>query len=570
MRAATLAESLALPLPVASVLLGRGHEDPVLLESFLAPRLSDLTDPETLPDMGRAVDRLWVALDGGESILVFGDYDVDGVCSTALLVGVLRALGGQVRGFLPNRQAHGYGFSVAALQAAVASSRPGVIVTVDCGTGSAEAVTQAAGLGIDVIVTDHHEPDGHVAPAHALVNPKLVPGHPLNTLAGVGVAFKLCHGLVKRGLRDGRAAARALDLRHYLDLVAVATVADVVPLTGDNRILVSHGLRRLNVAPRMGLRALIDAAGLSRRQIDCYHIGFVIGPRLNAAGRLGAADGALDLLLTDDPARATQRARELEAANQERKQIEGLMLKSAQRDIEAQLPGGDLFGLVVGRSDWHLGTAGIVASRLVGRYGRPAVVLAIDADGRGRGSCRSIECLDILDALHACEDLLVKFGGHKMAAGIEVDAARVPALRERFNAACRQRLAGADLRPVQTVDAWIRLAEADQRLLQGLNRLRPLGCGNPEPHWGVRNVRLAAPASRVGREQQHLKLLVAQGGSQLPAVGFNLGGLRVPDGELDIVFQVRESWRGPGEGVDLEIADLRPSTSTGTNVARSA
>ncbi len=553
-----LADALALPGPIATVLLGRGHRDPERLDPFLNPRLADLADPDTLPNMAAAVDRVWAALDAGEPMLVFGDYDVDGLCSTALAIDVLRALGGQVRGFLPNRQDHGYGLSVAALNAALAVDvPPRLLITVDCGTGSAEAVAAAGALGIDVIVTDHHEPDATLAAPLALVNPKLVPGHPAEGLAGVGVAFKLCHALVKRGLREGRAVARALDLRHYLDLVAVATVADVVPLVGENRVLVRHGLQRLNTAPRLGLRALMDAAGIAGRTLDCHHIGFVLGPRLNAAGRLGGAEGALELLLTQDPALAARRARELDRANQDRKTIETRMLRDAEAELESAVRAGELFGLVVGNVAWHLGTAGIVASRLVGRFGRPALVVAIDAQGRGRGSCRGIDRLDILAVLQECADLLDKFGGHKMAAGVEVAAERLPALRERFNAACRSRLEGLDLRPVQRVDAWIRLAEADGRLLRALDRLRPMGSGNPEPYWGLRRVRLAAPPGRVGREQQHLKLLLAQGGSQIAAVGFNLGGVPVPEGELDLVVQVREHWRG--EGVELEVADLRPA-----------
>jgi single-stranded-DNA-specific exonuclease len=561
-QAAALAQALALPVPIATVLVSRGQLDAEPTTRFLNPRLSDLGDPDTLPDMAAAVARLWLAVDRRERILVFGDYDVDGICSTALMTQVLRAVGASVDAFLPNRVEHGYGLSVAGLQEALRLYGPAVVVTVDCGTGSREAVGLARERGIDVIVTDHHEPDGEVAPALAVVNPKLAAGHAGATLAGVGVAFKLCHALIKRGLHEGRAAAGAVDLRQFLDLVAVATVADVVPLVGENRILVSHGVRKLNLSPQTGLRALIEVAGLKqRRQLDCYHIGFVLGPRLNAAGRIGDANGALQLLLCDRPEVAAGLAGELNLANQERKTLEDGMLQDAQAEIDAHFQADRVFGLVVGRAGWHLGTAGIVASRLVSRYARPAVVLAVDEDGRARGSCRSVESLDVLEALRECAPLLERFGGHKMAAGVEVQVERLEAFRERFNAACRDRLAGQDLRPVQTVDAWIGLAEADERLLGGLERLQPLGNGNPEPNWGVRRVRLAAEPRRVGKDQRHLRLVVTQGASQIEAVGFNLGMYEVPPGELDLVFRLRENWYQGRGGVELEICDLRAAVA---------
>ncbi len=557
--ARALAGALKLPIPVATVLVARGHVEAGPTEQFLNPRLGDLADPFAMPNMEAAVARIWHAIAGGEALVVFGDYDVDGVCSTTLLTDVLRRLGAKVTPFLPNRLEHGYGFSVGALEHCLGNmaAAPTLIVTVDCGTGSTEAVRRAAGRGIDVVVTDHHEPDGAPAPALAIVNPKLVADHPASMLAGVGVAFKLCHALVKRGMQDGCAAARALDLRDFLDLVAVATVADVVPLLGENRIFASHGLRRLNTAPRLGIRAILDAAKIRQRQIDTYHIGYIIGPRLNAAGRLGDAAVALELLLTDDRQKAVVRAQQLEAANRERKSIEDDILVEAESDMAEALRQGVLYSAVVGQPGWHIGTVGIVASRLVGRFARPAVVVGFDEDGRGRGSCRSIESLDVLEVLGDCADLLVKFGGHKMAAGVEVEASQFQAFRARFDAACRARLAGRDLRPTQTVDAWIGLGEADDRLMGALNRLRPLGAGNPEPHWGVRNVRLAGPPRRVGKDARHLKMTIVQGGSQIEAVGFNLGAYAFPEGEFDVVFQLRENWFNGGGAVELEIADLR-------------
>ena len=559
---ALLARELSVPLPVAKVLVSRGYGSPDTAQDFLNPRLSNLGDPFSLPGMELAISRTWVAIEQGTSILVYGDYDVDGVCSTALVFSVLRELGARVSPFLPHRIDDGYGLGTDTLRRCLDTYHPGLIITVDCGTGSCEAVKMAQDEGVDVIVTDHHEAEGEPAEAFALVNPKFGDDELSRTLAGAGVAFKFCHALVKQGMQENREEANRIDLRAFMDLVAIATVADVVPLVGENRILVRHGLARLNQAPRPGISALLEIAGLEHN-VEATHIGFVIGPRLNAAGRLGGANAALELLLSDDHGESRQWANELDAANRERREIEDRIFKDAAPEIDENFSTKRIFGIVVGREGWHVGTIGIVAARLCSRFYRPSIVIGFNENGKGRGSCRSIDRVDILEVLRDCNDLLITYGGHKMAAGLELELRHYDEFRERFNAVCANRLEGGPLVPVQHVDAWIRMGEADQMLVDAQELLSPLGPGNPTPVWGVRNVRLAAPPKRVGRGNQHLKMTVAKGGSQLDAIGFNLGPVEPPAGEMDMVFQLNENTFRGRTMVQMNVKDLRPSSDSG-------
>lgn len=557
-RVSALMAETGLRRPLVSVLLGRGHGSAGAIEQFRNPRLADLSDPFTLPGMEAAVRRVWEALDRKERIVVHGDYDADGITSTALLTGVLRRLDGDVSWFLPSRMEHGYGLSVDSALHCVRDLKPGLIITVDCGSGSREAVEAVRAAGVDVVVTDHHELTGAPAPAVAVVNPKLGTGTDAGVLAGVGVVFKLCHGLLKAGRASRRAGIDAIDLREYLDLVAIGTVADVAPLTGENRVLVRHGLARLNRTRSPGLQALVDVAGVEAL-LDTYHVGFVIGPRLNAAGRLGSAVAALDLLLTEDASRAMQLASELDGANTERRRIEDAIRLEAEQDLDAVFDPDRHFGLVVARGGWHPGTIGIVASRLVSKYNRPAVVIAIDEEGKGRGSCRSTDALDMLGALQDCSDLLAAFGGHRMAAGLTVEADRIDEFTLRFNEACASRMRGKDLRPVQTVDAWLSLREADEGLVAGLETLRPFGFGNATPVWGARGLRVAGSPQRVGKNGAHLSLTLQDGDTRMSAIGFNLGAMPLPAGDLDVLFQLEENTYQGRTAVRLKLQDVAPA-----------
>lgn len=556
--ASRLAGELGIPVPLAALLAVRGFSSAESIDHFLHPRLSDIADPFLLPGMDKAVDRIWKAIKAKQQIVVFGDYDVDGITSTALMIQILGRLGAKVSPFLPHRIDDGYGLAAETLQRCIDELRPQLVITVDCGTSAVDSVKLAERVGVDVVVTDHHESSGVVAPALAVVNPKFGSDEASKSLAGIGVAFKLCHALLKRGRKNGQKVAEAVDLRTYLDLVGVGTIADVVPLKAENRILARYGLDQLNRTQSVGLKALIDVAGIQGK-LDAYHVGFLIGPRLNAAGRLGDAQVALGLLLTDDPQRARDMATQLDESNRERQDVEKKIVEEAAKELEVLFDPKKHFGLVLARKGWHPGVIGIVASRICQSYRRPTVVISLDETDEGRGSCRSIEEFNIVERLAECSELLVRFGGHAMAAGLDVEASKIDAFREKFNQVAARALEGVDLRPVQRIDAWIDLREADEGLLEGLDLMRPFGLGNSTPVWGSRGVRLVGPP-RILKEK-HLKLLVASGAAQLEAIAFGLGRQKVPAGLIDIAFQLDKNSYMGRESLQLKVQDFRAAKS---------
>ncbi len=542
-----------LPKPLVALLVQRGCKTSEEAEIFMSAALSTLSDPFDLPDMDKAVARIRRALADGEKITVFGDYDVDGVCSTALLVRVLRELGGRVSAFIPSRMDDGYGLSVDALATCIAAHKPSLVVTVDCGTGSVTAVDNARTAGVDVVITDHHESGGQVAPAVAVVNPKLAVNHPARILAGAGVAFKLCHALIKDGRGNGCVASSAVDLRKYLDFVAVATITDVVPLLGENRALARAGFQSLENSCWAGWNALKKLAGIVGA-VETWHAGFALGPRINAAGRVGRADAALELLLTDLPARADELAQVLDSANRERQAIEKDIIREAIEEIDSYFDATKNFGLVIAREGWHPGVIGIVASRLVSRYNRPVAVIGMDG-ASGRGSCRSIDAYNILTGLTACTDILKQFGGHAMAAGLEVEEQNLESFKIRFNEAVAEKLRDADLRSVLEIDRAVLLAEADEALMAGLKRTGPFGQDNLEPVWVVCGVK--AIDSRILKEK-HLKLTLSDGKTSREAIGFNLAE-KLPAGLIDVAFTLQENtWNGRTT-IQLNIRDIRPA-----------
>jgi single-stranded-DNA-specific exonuclease len=555
-QAQELATALSVPLPVAKVLVARGVVTPEAAARFLNPRLSDLTDPFELSGMRPAVDRLWRAIDGQERITVYGDYDADGVTSTALLMLVLRHFGAVADFFIPRRLEDGYGFTLGALEKVIDATHPSLIVTADCGTRSSPVVAEATKRGIDVIITDHHEGIDSVLPdAVSVINPKISGPPCTEMLAGVGVVFKLCHAMVKQALSDGRPAAGTLDLRDFLDLVAIGTVADVVPLTGENRTLVRYGLNRLNGAvQRCGIQALMRVAGV-RTKIDCYHLGFLIGPRLNAAGRLGSAELGLELLMTLDAGRARRLAGQLDASNRERKRIEESIIEEAAAEVEASFNPAHSFGLVASHRGWHIGTIGIVAARIAGRFRRPSVVIAINDEGIGRASCRSVESVNLVSILDQCADLLVSYGGHSLAAGFTIAEANIEAFRSRFNACCRGCIQDSDMVETHVVDAWISLGEADQALVESVEALRPLGLGNQTPIWGARGVRILGQPKPVGGS--HMKMTLVSGATQVDAIGFGMAGRKFGKEDLDILFQIQLNNYMGKESIQLSLKDFR-------------
>lgn len=532
---AVLMAELNLPHALASLLVQRGHGTPELARRFLRPSLADLADPLSLAGMAEAVERIARAVHGGEGILVHGDYDVDGQCATAIITRALRAAGARVTPFVPHRLRDGYDFGPAGIRAAVDAGAT-LVITCDCGITAVESVRTARAAGLDVVITDHHLPAAELPEATAVVDPQRADdASGLGTLCGSGVAFKLVQALIPvLGLPAN------LHL-HLLDYVALATVADVVPLTGENRILVKHGLRVLGDSRWSGLRALVECCGLGGRELRAGQLGFILGPRLNAAGRIGDAGDGVRLLLTDDPVEAGPLARRLEELNGERQALDQRILDEALEQVERHADPERDAGLVLTGEGWHPGVIGIVASRIVERYGRPTFLIAFDAE-IGKGSGRSISRFDLHAALGDCAPLLERYGGHRMAAGLTIRREHLDAFRERFAAAARARLAPEDLGPEQRVDLVVGLEEVTPDLERLCRYLEPCGTGNPGPVFGVRGARLAGH-SRVGAN--HLKGTLDDGRARLSAIGFQWAD-RVPwlageSGRLDAAFRVERN-----------------------------
>jgi single-stranded-DNA-specific exonuclease len=532
-----LAAELQLPEPLAGILVQRGYGAPEAARRFLRPSLAELSDPLALRGMADAVATIQAAVRAGVPILVHGDYDVDGQCSATLLARVLRCAGANVTAFVPHRLRDGYDFGPAGLTQAKAMGA-GLVLTSDCGITAVDTVRAAREAGIAVVVTDHHLPGAELPPANAIVDPQQ-PGDDsgLSMLCGTGIAFKLAQVLAPAlGLSEN------LPL-HLLDLVALATVADVVPLVGENRVLVKHGLKLLGESRWPGVRALVESSGLAGKPLRAGHLGFVLGPRLNAAGRVGDAADGLRLLLTDDPAEAATLAHRLERLNAERQQLDQRMLDEAMRQVEARAGGGLDAALVLDGDGWHPGVVGIVASRVVERFGRPTFLIAFDGD-IGKGSGRSISRFDLHAALTACHDLLERYGGHHMAAGVTIRRSQLGAFRERLAQVARDRLGPDDLGPEQRVDLEVALHDVTPEFERLSRYLEPCGAGNPAPVLGVRDVEFARRAI-VG--SGHLKGVLQEGEAQLPAIGFQWAdrAAALGSGPVDAAFRLETNeWQG--------------------------
>ncbi|MBP7275017.1 MAG: single-stranded-DNA-specific exonuclease RecJ [Kiritimatiellae bacterium] len=544
---------------VARVLAHRGVRTAAEAQAILRPKLSELTDPFALPGMNAAADEILAARERGDPVVVFGDYDVDGLTATALLVEMFRGLGLDAHPFLPHRLEDGYGLQVEPLMRCLDRYHPGLVVTVDCGTSSSEAVRAAQASGVRMVVTDHHQPGAECSPAEALVNPRL--GDPASTcfeLAGVGVAFKLAHAVVKRASASGcpRALRCQSLLRDMLELVALGTMADFVPLKGDNRVLAAHGFRRLAQPVRTGLKALREIIKIPPGRIRTYDVGFLLAPRLNASGRLDSAEASLALLMESDPDHARETAQNLDHANQKRQNIQKEAVEQALDWIHANMDPEMDSAIVVADPRWHPGVIGIVASRLVQLYHRPTFVIALDDDGGGRGSGRSVEGVSLVECLDECRPLLRRHGGHAMAAGLDLDASRVDEFREAFREACGRRLHMGLRRPRMAIDAEVSLAEMNLELAGAISRLEPFGVGHAEPLLAARGVRLESPR-RVG--ENHLRLICRQGPVALPAIGFGMAQVPLPTGASDIAFYLdANEWNGKTE-TQLKLQAIRPS-----------
>lgn len=531
-----LAEKIGVRWPVAAALINRGISSPEQAAAFLKPSLSSLSNPSLMAHMDKAVARTMQAIEHGERICIYGDYDADGMTATALLSSFFKEVGISVDRFVPTRSRDGYGVNAERIQE-LARKGVSLILTVDCGTSSHSEVALARSLGVDIIILDHHEPGPSLPNAVAVVNPTRSDcPFPFKYLAAVGVAFYFA-GALRRALWDANRLPRGKpDLRALLDLVAVGTIADVAPLVGDNRVFATIGLKILNENPRVGFTALKAVSGVAGRPVTAWTVGFQIAPRLNATGRLSDPATSVALLLASDMEEAKRHAETLDTENTARRRIENEVLSSAMQQIEGF--GGLLHkALVVAGEGWHPGVVGIVASKLVETFRRPAVVIGIE-DGVGRGSCRSIKGFNIGKALSEVSSLLIRHGGHPLAAGLVIEPERIPSFIEAFCSIADREISDEMLEPPLEIDAVLDLAELDMGLLQQLNLLAPHGLGNPEPVFAcldcpVLSVRL------VGQDRSHVQLVFGEPQRSISAIWFG-GAEHAPEQgkRVDVAFSL--------------------------------
>ncbi len=550
-----LTRDLGLSPITARLLAIRGLSDPDAAMRFLSPKLDQLLDPFLLADMERAVRRLLSAIAGRERIAIHGDYDVDGITSTVILRRALELLGANVGHFIPERLTDGYGLQANTIDRLHAEGVQ-LIVSVDCGIRGAEAARRARELGVDLIVTDHHEPDSELPCALAIVNPRRHDcTYPDKNLAGVGVALKLVQALCAK-------TDRLQWLPGFVKIAAIGTLADVVPLVGENRIIAKLGLQMLTRGPhKVGLRALLDASGLTGKTIDSYHIGFMVAPRINAAGRMSTPDIATRLLLASDEAMAGEAralAEQLESENTRRRQEDQDILAKARKIVETDPEVGSRAVLVVAGEGWHRGVIGIVASKLVDAFYRPAIVLSMDGDIT-HGSCRSIPGFNMLGALESCAGMLGRFGGHKQAAGLQIESARIRDFRQAINEHAEAILTPDDLRPRLWLDGPLAFAAITDRVVAEFATLAPFGPGNPRPKFYTGPVEIVDGPRKL--KERHLKMSVRQNGRILRAIHWNAAEreerLTAQKAGVEIAYTVEENEFQGEKYIELRLEDFR-------------
>src|SRR5580765_3245713 len=555
-----LAAALKISPIVAKLLCQRGLSDPELADRFLNPSLDHLHDPMLLADMGIAVDRIMGALERKEKIAIHGDYDVDGVTSTVILRRSLELLGGNVMHFIPERLKDGYGLLPAAIERLHADG-VGLVISVDCGIRGAEAGRRARELGVDLIITDHHEPDTELPPALAVINPKRRDcSYPDKYLAGVGVALKLVQALCRRAGRDKL-------MPGFIKVAAIGTLADVVPLVGENRVIAKLGLELLTKGPhKVGLRALIDVCGLTGKTIDSYHIGFMLAPRVNAAGRMSSPDIAARLFLADDEALAEevrQLALQLDSENVKRQEEEAEILAAAKKIVQTDPEVGACSILVVAGEGWHRGVIGIVASKLMDTFHGPAIVLSIEGD-IAHGSCRSFSRFDMLGALERCAPLMMRFGGHRQAAGLTLEASRIKALRAAVNDVADETLGPDDLMPRLRIDADLTFRGITGRVAAGVLSLAPFGAGNPRPVFAARHVEIIDGPRKL--KERHLKMSLKQEGRIFRAVAWRAAErhdyLTEHRAAVDVAFSLEQNQYNGETYLELTLSDLKESSNS--------
>ncbi len=536
---------------IARLLQRKGFASRENAEGFLRPRLKTLGDPFLIPNMKAAVDRIFHAIDAQQRIVVFGDYDVDGVASLALLADIMRAYGANPTLFLPLRMEEGYGLSAESVARCYAAYQPELLIAIDCGTSSIAEIADLKARGTDVVVIDHHEPKSALPDCIAIVNPK-ASGNEFAYFCSAGLAFKVSHAMLKTRPLTG------FDLKAQLDLVALATVADIVPLHRENRTLVHRGVIELARTRRPGLRELMQVSGV-RSPVQAEHIGFRLGPRLNAAGRLATAERALKLLLTNDEGEARSLAVELDTSNRERQGVEKKITIAAEEQVAQTFDPDRDAAIVLGARDWHPGVLGIVASRMTKKYHRPTIVVGFDETGVGKGSGRSVDGLSIVAALSRCSALLEKFGGHEMAAGLTIRETVFEDFRAQFRDAVRALVTDDQLQPRLAIDDEIEFRDLHADFLGWHDLLQPFGNGNAQPIFCVRGVELAGP-TRVASDR-HLILRLKQGRHYQRAVFFDGAAEKLPTPPWDIAFRVHADEYQGERRLDMHIQAIRAAES---------
>ena len=568
-----LAEGAGISRLTAKVFVSRGitagtEEDGAGIEyvrSFLKPDVSHMHDPFLMDGMEQAVSRILQAVGVREDILVYGDYDVDGVTATSILYNFLGSRGASVRYFIPDRMEDGYGLTMPSAEK-VRQLGPSLVITVDCGITSVDEVRFLMESGIDVIVTDHHECKEALPEAVAVMNPhKPGCGYPFKELCGAGVAFKLAQAIcIREGSETIRIAGNGEnDYLKYIDLAGLGTIADIVPLQGENRIIASLGLKAMQMTQNQGMAALIKAAGYGNKEITSFSAAFGLAPRVNAAGRLGSAERGVRLFTTDDRVLAEALAKELDEENRQRQETESIILEEAVSYVEKNLEPDREKVLVVCGEGWHHGVVGIVSSKITERYNRPSIVISTDEEGNGKGSARSIRCFNLFKALTSCEDLLDRFGGHEMAAGISIQSSRIGELRKRINEYADSVMTDADMLPCQRVDAFVGRGDITLESVREIAQMAPFGEANPNPSFGYVALRIADKKTLSGGK--HLKLKLCDASFCVEAIGFGFGALaeqyNVGDA-IDVVFTPDINvWNG-NERLQLNIRDIKPCVFT--------
>ncbi|HHT9146529.1 MAG: single-stranded-DNA-specific exonuclease RecJ [Candidatus Brocadiaceae bacterium] len=546
---------------LAQVLINRGITDITSARNFLQPQIAALGDPSLLPDIEKASIRINEAVRKKEKIVIYGDYDVDGLSATALMYRCLKLIGAQVSYYIPERLGEGYGLNTDAIKK-LKEGGADVILTVDCGINACREADVARTFGIDLIITDHHQPGQEIPNAFAVVNPKLKTAQcAFKHFSGVGIAFKLAWAIGQHFSPHKKVSTEFKDfLLNAVGLVALGTIADVVPLLGENRILTKYGLSALQYTEIPGLRALLDVADLSNTNLDASHVGYRLGPRLNAPGRVGNAGIVVEMLTTTCRERAVEIANFLDSENKRRQDLQVDILVSARKKVMNEINLDETAAIVLADQAWHPGIIGIIASKIVEEFNRPTVMIAI-AEDIGHGSARSIPSFHLLEALEYCKGKLLSVGGHAQAAGLKIHPDNINEFRQMLNSTTSQRLSKADLVPLLNIDAEVTLSMLSKALVAELARLSPYGEGNPLPLFAAMNVKVVGQPRRIGSKGQHLSFYVKQGDVAIRAVAFGMGEqferLQKNGKTCSLAFAIKINNWMDSENLELEVKDIK-------------